>query len=116
MSNITNTPQNLDLLLQIPRGAVPLRGGFYLKNWYARLQAYETATIKYFFFFPCPGRYVHFPVNALKNSVAIAAAEINTLTVVSELPQAYLRNSEEKSWVQVCSQPVCVCVCVCVCV
>ena len=85
LTNPTSSPQKLDLLLQLPRGALPVLNGFYTKGHYLQLQPYSTATFDYSFYFPAPGEFPHYPVHVAKNGKLIASAPAVTLKVVSKL-------------------------------
>jgi len=84
LTNPTSSPQKLDLLLQIPRGAVPVKNGFYTRGAPMHLGAYSTATFEYHFYFPAPGRFVQFPVHVAKNEKVIALAKPFVFNVVAE--------------------------------
>ena len=85
MTNPTSSPQKLDLLLQIPRGAMPATNGFYTKGQYMLLQPYSTATFEYYFYFPQPGDFTHYPVHVARNGKMIASAPAVTLNAVNKL-------------------------------
>ncbi|MHC5054430.1 MAG: hypothetical protein ACYTKD_06910 [Planctomycetota bacterium] len=84
LTNPTSSPQKLDLLLQVPRGAMPVKNGFYTRGVHARLNAYSTATFEYHFYFPQAGRFAHYPVHVAKNELVIAWAKPFEFNVVSE--------------------------------
>ncbi|HEY3325008.1 MAG TPA: hypothetical protein VGP72_31430 [Planctomycetota bacterium] len=85
LTNPTSSPQKLDLLLEIPRGALPVLNGFYTKGHYLQLQPYSTATFEYNFYFPAPGEFPHYPVHVARNGKLITSAPAVTLKVVSKL-------------------------------
>ncbi|MGD0090065.1 MAG: hypothetical protein ABSE73_09105, partial [Planctomycetota bacterium] len=93
LTNPTSSPQKLDLLLQIPRGALPVLNGFYTKGHYLQLQPYSTATFDYNFYFPEPGEFPHYPVQVAKNGKLIASAPPATLKAVSKLTKV-----DTESW------------------
>ncbi len=82
LTNPTSTPRKIDVLLQIPRGALPVQNGFYTRGRYVQLGAYATTTVEYHFYFPAPGEYLHFPVHLAKNGTFIASAKPVKLKVV----------------------------------
>ena len=84
LTNPTSSPQKLDLLLQIPRGALPVKNGFYTRGKHVRLGAYSTATFEYHFYFPEPGRFAHYPVHVAKNEKVIAFTKPFDFNVVAE--------------------------------
>lgn len=84
LTNPTSTNQKLDLLLQVPRGSVPVRSGFYTQGKHVELSSYATESLEYAFYFPAPGRFPHFPVHVAKNEKLVAFAEPVELDVVTE--------------------------------
>ena len=85
LTNPTSSPQKLELLQQIPSGAIPVLNGFYTRGQYVQLQPYSTMTFEYYFYFPAPGLYPHYPIHVAKNEKMIASAEPITLKVVAKL-------------------------------
>ncbi|MHC4202411.1 MAG: hypothetical protein ACYSU0_20660, partial [Planctomycetota bacterium] len=84
LTNPSSSPQKLDLLLQVPRGSMPVKKGFYTKGMHVRLGAYSTTTFEYHFYFPEPGQFAHYPVHVAKNERVIAFAKPVTLNVVEK--------------------------------
>ena len=84
VTNPTSTRQKLNLLLQIPLGAVPVKNSQVTKTVPLDLEPYHTQTAEYFFYFPTPGQYTHFPVHVAKNETLIAATAAVTLNVVDK--------------------------------
>ncbi len=87
LTNPTSAPQKLDLLMQLPQGALPVNNGFFTKGQVVSLSPYSTFTHEYAFYFPHPGSFPHYPVHASKNEAFIAAAEVRELEVVTELSE-----------------------------
>ena len=84
-TNPTSSPQKLDVLIQIPAGAVSVLNGQATKSVHIQLDPYNTQTIEYFFYFPAAGRYPHYPVQVAKNEDLLAAGERVQLNVVEKL-------------------------------
>jgi len=82
LTNPTSSPQKLDQLLQIPRGAMPVQKGFYTRGRPMQMGPFSTVTFEYYFYFPAAGSFVHYPVHAAKNEQFLAAAAPVTLKVV----------------------------------
>ena len=93
LTNPTSASQKLDLLLQIPRGALPVQDGFFTRGVHLRLEPFGTQSLEYRFYFPAPGELVHYPVHVSKNERLIAAAAPTTLKVVQRLSKV-----DETSW------------------
>lgn len=93
VTNPTSSNQALDLLLQIPQGAIPVLGSKATNNVPLRLESYRTHTQDYFFYFPKAGTFPHHPVHVSKSEKVVAFAEPFTFTVVNELTK-----QDTKSW------------------
>ncbi len=84
VTNPTSSPRDLELLLQIPRGAMPVLGGFTTRGVDVRLDAFSTTTFEYHFYFPGPGDYAHYPAHVSRDGRSVAFTEPATLSVVRE--------------------------------
>ncbi|HVE41614.1 MAG TPA: hypothetical protein VNM14_17105 [Planctomycetota bacterium] len=93
LTNPTSSPHKLDLLLQIPMGALPALNGFYSRSVPVTLGAYATQQFEYAFYFPAAGTYEHFPVHVSKNERMIAAAPPVRLKAVDRLSRV-----DQTSW------------------
>ncbi|QDU95751.1 hypothetical protein [Lignipirellula cremea] len=93
VTNPTSSRRKLDLLMQIPVGALPVSRGKTTRNSQLQLEAFSTAAVEYYFYFPAAGDYAHFPVHLSKDGELIAFAEPVTLHVVNELT-----NFDRQSW------------------
>ncbi len=87
ITNTSSAPQKLDVLLQIPRGSMPLKNGFRTRSVNVDLAPYNTTTVEYFFYFPATGKYAHYPVHVAKNEKIVASSSAATLNVVAEPSQ-----------------------------
>ena len=87
ITNPTSARRKLDVLLQIPRGALPVSNGKYTRSVHIDLQPYRTQTFEYYFYFPAPGTLVHYPVHVAKNEDLIAFAQPFTFNVVEQATQ-----------------------------
>ncbi len=93
VTNPTSSPQKLDVLLQVPTGAIPVLNGQYTRSVHIDLQPYATQTLEYHFYFPAAGKYPHYPVHVAKNERLLAQAEPFTLNVVDKLSRV-----DTESW------------------
>jgi hypothetical protein len=84
VTNPSSAPQRLDVLLQIPRGAVPVSSGFLTRTMHLQLGPYGTQALEYAFYFPAPGSWTHFPAHAIRAGALVAFAPPATLVVVHE--------------------------------
>ncbi len=93
VTNPTSSRQKLDVLLQVPVGAIPVMGGKFTRTLHVDLQPYHTETAEYYFYFPVAGEYAHYPVHVAKNQQLIAHAGPLAFKVVEE-PS----NVDRQSW------------------
>ncbi len=81
VTNPTSSKRSVEVLLQIPAGAVPLQKGFWTKGVPAQLEPYATGTLEYAFYFPAAGTFAHYPAHAAEKGKLAANAEPRSLTV-----------------------------------
>jgi hypothetical protein len=84
VTNSSNAQHRLDVLLQIPRGAVPVSSGFLTRTMHLHLGPYGTHALEYAFYFPAPGQWSHFPAHVIRAGELCAFAAPVTLVVVRE--------------------------------
>ena len=82
VTNPTSSQQRLEVLLQVPRGSIPVNSGFKTKGETLELASYATESIEYAFYFPAPGDFLHYPVHVAKDEALVASAPPVTLHVV----------------------------------
>src|SRR5262249_27095708 len=93
VTNPTSSPRKLDVLLQIPQGAVPVLGGQATKSVHLDLQPDHTQTLEYHFYFPQAGKFAHYPVHVGAGDQALAFAQPFAFKVVEEPT-----NIDKESW------------------
>ncbi|MGE0758514.1 MAG: hypothetical protein AB7O38_15920 [Pirellulaceae bacterium] len=96
VTNPTSSAQKLDVLVQVPEGALPVKGSEYTQSIPTQLEPFGTKTIEYFFYFPAAGKYPHYPVHVARNEQLIAHAEATNLVVVEQLSRV-----DRDSWAYV---------------
>ena len=74
LTNPTASRRRMNVLMQIPVGAIPLRNGFYTDDQSVLLQPYTTQTVEYFFTFPESGTFNQFPAHAADKEAIIGKA------------------------------------------
>ncbi len=84
VTNPTSSKQKLDILLQVPSGAMPVLNGRFTQSIHIELDSYRTWTTDYFFYFPIPGNYTHYPVHVAREEKLAAFAKPTTLNVVAK--------------------------------
>ncbi|MCX6927806.1 MAG: hypothetical protein NT154_32045 [Verrucomicrobia bacterium] len=85
LTNPSGQRQKLQVLLQIPIGALPVGGGSYTRGLYVVLEPYTAQKLEYYFYFPATGKYGHYPVTVARNDKVVAAATPFTFNVVERL-------------------------------
>ena len=55
VTNPTSLAVKLDILVQVPVGAIPVNNGQYTRNVHLQLEPYRTESIEYYFYFPAAG-------------------------------------------------------------
>jgi len=96
VTNPTSSTHRLDLLLQVPEGAVPANGSDYTRTASIRLDPFTTQKVETFFYFPSPSGeepFPHYPVHVAKDERPIAWTEPSSFTVVDQLS-----SHDEASW------------------
>jgi hypothetical protein len=96
LTNPNANRQKLSLLLQIPKGGIPVNSGFHTKGWQVTLEPYATQTMEYYFYFPETGGYGHYPVHVAKNEKLVAYADPFVFNVVAKLSKI-----DKTSWAYV---------------
>ncbi|MDY0165019.1 MAG: hypothetical protein RBS80_00660 [Thermoguttaceae bacterium] len=84
VTNPASGRQRLDVLLQVPEGAMPVLGDRALQSRHVSLEPFETVKIEYHFYFPEPGDYAHFPVHVARRESLAAFAPPFRFNVVKE--------------------------------
>ncbi len=85
LTNTGSARLKLELLLQIPQGALPLAKGLATRGRSLQLEGFATETLEYAFYFPEPGTATHFPVHVARRGVLLGCAEPRRLQVVGSL-------------------------------
>ena len=93
LTNPHSHPQDLNLLLQIPAGAIPVQDGFYTRGHNVHLEAYATQAQEFLFYFPTTGKFAHHPVNVSREGGLVATVAPITFNVVEKLTKI-----DEGSW------------------
>ena len=91
VTNPTSSPVKAEVLLQIPKGALPVLGSKATDSRRLRLEPYTTKTFEYFFYFPATAadgaKFPHYPVNVAVAGTSAAAAKAFEFNVVAKLTQ-----------------------------
>ncbi len=91
ISNPGSAPLKLDLLTQVPRGALPVLNSKATDSRYFRLEPYSTRQSEYYFYFPAPGShgaaFPHFPASLTLAGKSAGSARMLDFPVVRKLSQ-----------------------------
>ena len=93
LTNPTGNRQRLQVLLQIPWGAIPVNCGFFTRGTHVALEPHSTQTVEYYFYFPATGKFPHYPVTVARNDKVIAGVAPFTFNVVGQLSRV-----DKTSW------------------
>ena len=84
VTNSSSSRQQLQVLVEIPEGAIPVNSLDYTKNHSLHLDAFSTRTIEFFFYFPQTGKFKTNPPNASKRGKVVAVGKSIELEVKKE--------------------------------
>jgi hypothetical protein len=93
VTNPTSSRRKLDLLVQIPKGAIPVLGHRATATHRLALEPYTTQRLEVFFYFPAAGKYPCYPAHASKATEVVASAEAIEFNVVDKPTKV-----DETSW------------------
>ncbi len=93
VTNPTSSSQKLDILIQLPVGAIPVANGKSTQSIRVQLEAYNTQKLEYYFYFPVAGEFAQLPAQVTQGDELVAAAPPMTFRVVDELSQI-----DRESW------------------
>ena len=84
VTNPTSSRQKLDVLIQIPRGAMPVLGHRATATQKAAMEPYTTQRFERFFYFPIVGNYPCYPAHVSKGGEVLAHTDQFTFNVVAK--------------------------------
>ncbi|MCU0865850.1 MAG: hypothetical protein MUC36_18865 [Planctomycetes bacterium] len=99
ITNPTSSTRRVDVLQQIPAGALPLRSGLPTGSRTLELNPYSTIELRHWFYFPAAGDFDHAPVQVSERDRQIAASDSVRLRVVATPVTV-----DAQSWEQVSQQ------------
>jgi len=83
VTNVSSVPQNVEVLCQIPKGAIPCGVQcFQTQSWAQVIEAYGTYRREYFYYWPEPGSFVHYPAHVNKNGDTVGYGLDNRVLTV----------------------------------
>ncbi len=84
VTNPTSSTQLVSVLTQLPAGSLPLAGSKLTRSTSLELEAYSTAQVEYFFYFPTAGGFEHYGAQISDRNRHITATESRSLRVLAE--------------------------------
>ena len=81
VTNISSNKVQFDLFVQIPEGAIPMKGSFYTQTHHMTLEPYITDSYKTWFYFPKVGTFKQYHPIATKDTDIISIGGALTYTV-----------------------------------
>ncbi|KJE96042.1 hypothetical protein CAOG_06416 [Capsaspora owczarzaki ATCC 30864] len=96
VTNLSGSTQKVEVLLQIPQGAVPLQDGFFTRTRHLQISPYSTSTCEYQFYFPKPGTFTHYPPHVTKRGRLLSYGDAAPLVV-----QATKTVVDQTSWANI---------------
>jgi hypothetical protein len=93
VTNPTSARQKLDVLVQIPQGALPVERSRATQSHRLVLEPYRTQALEFYFYFPAAGEFPQFPVHVTQGDTLVAAADPFQFHVVPKPTRV-----DEKSW------------------
>ena len=84
VTNPTSASQRLDILSQIPKGSIPVRGLRNTATQRVQLEPYSTHRLEVVFYFPASGFFPIYPVHLSKSGAVIASGDGLTFNVVDK--------------------------------
>ncbi len=93
LTNPSSAPQRVQILTQIPQGAIPLSGGKMVRGTTIELGSYSSQQISYDFYFPAAGTFAHYGAQVSNDSGHLGSAASSTLKVL-EKPESV----DETTW------------------
>ena len=93
ITNPTSSKQKIEVLIQVPAGAIPVLGGQETRSVRLDVEPYRTTTMDYYFYFPQAGTFEHYPLHVSKEGKLLAAADPFTFKVLDKPSKV-----DTKSW------------------
>ncbi len=93
VTNPTSTPQVVELLVQIPEGAVATSLSQETRSLQIALAPFNSFSMEYFFYFPAAGQFRHFPAHVTSANLVLANAAARSMEVVDSPAPV-----DEQSW------------------
>ena len=87
VTNSTTTKLNLNILREIPQGALPVSSKDYFKIENVDISSFSTKVIEFDFYFPATGQFTVYPATVIYNDKIVTTANIPENIVVKEVKE-----------------------------
>jgi len=67
VTNVSSQRYEVEVLTQIPVGSIPVMNGHKTRNQIVALEPFQTTVVPYYFYFPSPGNFTHWPAHVNMN-------------------------------------------------
>ncbi|MDT8389727.1 MAG: hypothetical protein RRC34_04360 [Lentisphaeria bacterium] len=84
LTNPTSSRRKVNILQQVPLGAIPVNGSDFTRGHNRQLEPYSTQAMEYYFYFPAAGQFRHYPVHVAQNETLVGSAEPFVFNVVDK--------------------------------
>lgn len=95
VSNLTAATHEVQIVTEVPQGAIPVRNLDYTKSHTLSLDPYKTQTLEFFFYFPATGSFTIYPSSVAKDGRIIASAAGEIFEVQTEKKKVNLDKIED---------------------
>ncbi|MEM7473905.1 MAG: hypothetical protein AAF483_02875 [Planctomycetota bacterium] len=96
VTNPSNERQRVQVLAQLPQGAIPLAGSKVTRSTAVDIEPYSTKQIQYQFYFPMSGEFDHYGAQISREQSHITAGDSSKLRVLAEPASV-----DEETWTYV---------------
>ncbi|KAK2944335.1 putative Actin-binding protein [Blattamonas nauphoetae] len=105
ITNTTNRTIELEVLVQIPQGAIPVQSGFQTKTIPRRIGSFGTETIRTSFYFPFCGEFTLYPAQVMRKKRVVGVGRgVSTIHVVEWTMETAQEESEVETWTSLAQQ------------
>jgi len=87
ITNVSSMSHTVEILSQIPEGAIPVKDGFRTYNRVEKIDPYTTTRSEFFFYFPTAGDFIHFQSRVSKNGKVIGFGKEDPVVTVVDPEQ-----------------------------
>ncbi len=84
ITNPTSTPMSVEVLTQIPQGALSASGSQETRTIQFELPAFSTQRFEYSFYFPSAGEFTHYPAHVSSDGNVVAVADSSGFNVIDK--------------------------------